>query len=40
MQRQPLRLLETDDPMFAWRERLLDAFDGMGRNALGYPVRA
>jgi glutathione S-transferase len=24
-------LLETDDPIFAWRERMLDAFDGMGR---------
>jgi glutathione S-transferase len=34
----PLHLLETDDPVFDWRERMLDAFDGEGRKALGYPV--
>jgi len=27
-------LLEPDDPIAAWRERMLDAFDGMGRRAL------
>jgi glutathione S-transferase len=27
-------LLAPDDPVFAWRERMLDAFDGMGRRAL------
>jgi glutathione S-transferase len=27
-------LLEPDDPIFAWRERMLDAFDGMGRRAM------
>jgi glutathione S-transferase len=27
-------LLEADDPLFAWRERMLDAFDGLGRKAL------
>ena len=26
-------LLESDDPIFAWRERMLDAFDGMPRRA-------
>ncbi|MEW6435615.1 MAG: glutathione S-transferase family protein [Pseudomonadota bacterium] len=26
-------LLAEDNPIFQWRERLLDAFDGMGRNA-------
>ncbi len=29
----PLSLLEPDDPVHAWRERMLDLFDGMGRKA-------
>jgi glutathione S-transferase len=29
-------LLEASDPVFAWRERLLDAFDGLARNAPAY----
>jgi len=29
----PLELLETSDPVHAWRERMLDLFDGMGRKA-------
>ena len=32
------KLLATDDPVYAWRERLLDAFDGMARNSPGYAV--
>jgi glutathione S-transferase len=32
------QLLEQDDPVHAWRERLLDAFDGMARQSPGYPV--
>ena len=35
-----VRLLEPDDPMFAWRERMLDLFDGMPRATRGYPVWA
>jgi glutathione S-transferase len=27
-------LIEPDDPIYAWYERMLDAFDGMGRRAL------
>jgi glutathione S-transferase len=34
----PFRLLEQDDPIYAWREKLLDAFDGMARRSPGYPV--
>jgi glutathione S-transferase len=34
----PFRLLESDDPVHAWRERLLDAFDGMARRSPGFPV--
>jgi glutathione S-transferase len=34
----PLRLLESDDPVHAWRERLLDAFGGLGRQVSEYPV--
>jgi glutathione S-transferase len=30
------RLLTPDDPIFAWRERMLDAFDGLARKAPGY----
>ena len=29
----PLNLLQPDDPVHAWRERMLDLFDGMGRQA-------
>ncbi|GGF66652.1 glutathione S-transferase [Azorhizobium oxalatiphilum] len=28
-----IELLETDDPVHAWRERLLDLFDGLARKA-------
>jgi glutathione S-transferase len=28
-----LTLLESDDPIYAWRERMLDLYDGMGRKA-------
>lgn len=29
----PLGLLEADDPIHSWRERMMDLFDGMGRAA-------
>jgi glutathione S-transferase len=29
----PLELLEKDDAVYAWRERMLDLFDGFARNA-------
>jgi glutathione S-transferase len=29
----PFELLESDDPVHAWRERMLDLFDGMARKA-------
>jgi glutathione S-transferase len=31
-------LLKADDPVYAWRDRLLDAFDGLARKSAGYPV--
>ncbi len=34
----PFKLLQADDPIYAWREKLLDAFDGMARKSPGYPV--
>ncbi|MBR1213782.1 glutathione S-transferase family protein [Bradyrhizobium sp. JYMT SZCCT0180] len=34
----PFRLLGEDDPVYAWRERLLDAFDGMARKSPGFAV--
>lgn len=34
----PMHLLEADDPVYAWRERMLDAFGGVGRKAVGFPV--
>src|SRR5260370_34795831 len=34
----PFKLLAVDDPVYAWRERLLDAFDGMARKSPGYAV--
>jgi glutathione S-transferase len=34
----PLKLIESDDPIYQWRERLLDAFGGLARQAPGYDV--
>jgi glutathione S-transferase len=34
----PFRLLLDDDPVAAWRGRLLEACDGLAARALGYPV--
>jgi glutathione S-transferase len=34
----PFRLLAEDDPVYAWRGKLLDAFDGMARKSPGYAV--
>lgn len=34
----PIRLLEPDDPVFAWRERMLDLWGGYARAAKGFPV--
>jgi glutathione S-transferase len=34
----PFRLLEESDPVYTWRERLFDAFDGMARKSPGYPA--
>jgi len=34
----PFKLLADNDPVHAWRERLLDAFDGMARKSPGHPV--
>jgi len=33
-----VRLLVEDDPVYAWRERLFDAVDGMARKSPGYPA--
>jgi glutathione S-transferase len=32
----PFQLLEITDPVYAWRDRLLDAFDGLARSAPAY----
>ena len=32
----PFKLLMEDDPVHAWRERLLDAFDGLARKSPTY----
>jgi glutathione S-transferase len=32
----PFKLLVEDDPVYAWRERLLDAFDGLARKSPSY----
>jgi len=34
----PFKLLAEEDPIYAWREKLLDAFDGMARKSPGYQV--
>jgi len=33
----PVKLLAPEDPVYAWRERLLDMHDALGRKAKGYP---
>ena len=32
----PFKLLMEDDPVYGWRERLLDAFDGLARKSPSY----
>ncbi len=32
----PCQLLDADDPVYIWRDRLLDQYNGMARNAPGY----
>lgn len=34
----PYKLLAEDDPIHAWRERMLDAFGGMARKSKGFEV--
>ena len=34
----PFKLLASDDPVYAWREKLLDAFGGMARMSPGFAV--
>jgi len=34
----PFKLLAENDPVHAWREKLLDAFDGLARKSPGYAV--
>jgi glutathione S-transferase len=34
----PARLLEPDDPVYLWRERMLDINGGIARSVLGFPV--
>ena len=36
----PVPLLERDDPVYAWRRRMLDLYGGLGENALGYAETA
>lgn len=33
----PVKLLQPEDPVYAWRERLLDLHGGLAREAKGYP---
>ncbi|ABD89660.1 glutathione S-transferase family protein [Rhodopseudomonas palustris] len=34
----PFALLKPEDPVYAWREKMLDAFDGLARKSEGYSV--
>lgn len=36
----PFRLLDADDPVHAWRERMLDLFDGYARGTVAHDVAA
>ena len=33
-----IKLLEEDDPVYRWRENMLNLFDGLAANAKGFPV--
>ncbi|CAL8468116.1 g7655 [Coccomyxa elongata] len=33
----PVKLLEKDDVIHAWRERMMAAYGGIGKTAIGYP---
>ncbi len=34
---RPVKLLEKDDVIYAWRDRMMSAYDGIGKNAIGHP---
>ena len=34
----PVRLLKPEDPVYAWRDRMLALYDGLAGKAPGYPV--
>lgn len=34
----PFKLLKEDDLVYAWRERMLDAYDGLARRSPGFAV--
>jgi glutathione S-transferase len=34
----PFKLLAENDPVYVWREKLLDSFNGIARESPGYPV--
>jgi glutathione S-transferase len=34
----PFKFLKDDDPVFAWRDKMLDAFGGMARKSPGYAL--
>jgi len=36
----PYPLLERDDPLFAWRERMMALYGGLARSLPGYPLAA
>ena len=36
----PFKLLDADDPVFAWRERMLDLFDGYARQTVAHDIAA
>ncbi len=33
----PVKLLEKDDVLYAWRDRMMSAYGGIGKNAVGHP---
>lgn len=34
----PFQLLESDDPIYAWRDKMLSLYDGLAGNAPGYTI--
>lgn len=33
----PIKLLEADDPLYTWRSRMLESYESVTKEAVGFP---